>query len=782
MSRPLAVLALALGAGCAAGDALDARLTPVLLALAAALLLAACTRLSPAWSGRALLAAALAVGAALAAAAQREFAAGGLLAVAEAQERAPWRVEGVALDDGLAEADRLRLWVDVERVSGPGAPRVARGRARLDVGGAGPFPEVRAGDRVELWASLHPPRHFRNPGVWDARAHARRRGVQAHGWCKSARLLRVARPASLGARGLAARARARVRTRLLAHVPPGVERALVLAMVLGERESLDDETDERFRAAGTYHVLALSGAQVALVAGLLWLVARGLSLPPAIGAAGVALAFSAYALFVGGDVPVVRAAVMAAALACGRALELEADLLNLLGAAALALLAVSPGAVFDAGFQLSFVATAAVIALGPPLARRLPRLPLRAELALASSLAAQVGLLPHLAVVFHRLAPAAPLFNLAAVPLSGAVLLAGLSVPLLSLLGPAAGDLAGGVAWALAHALKRSADPLAAAPWWLDLRVATPSATALVAYAGGVLGLLRGARVARSALLAACGLLGVLLGPAPWPADGRLHLVALDVGQGDALVLRSPRGRALVVDAGGLPGRLDVGEAVVASYLWSQGLTRVDALVVSHAHPDHAGGAPFLARALRPAVVLEGPAARGDPGWDDLDAGLRRARVARRGLWAGQRIDWDGVRLEVLGPAAPVRPPRRVKNDDSLVLRLRYGATTLLLPGDVEAAGERTLRQAADVLKLAHHGSRTSSSAEFLAAARARAGLVSAGAANRYGHPHPEVLARCARAGVELLRTDLEGAVAVATDGHGLWAWSADRPWERRLR
>jgi competence protein ComEC len=337
------------------------------------------------------------------------------------------------------------------------------------------------------------------------------------------------------------------------------------------------------------------------------------------------------------------------------------------------------------------------------------------------------------------------------------------------------------VAWIAAHALRRSADLVTAVPA-LDVRVPTPSVTTLALYAGGLAGLLRGRRRRVSAALLGLGTLGLIVGPGPRPADGRLHLTALDVGQGEALVVTSPRGRTLLVDAGGLAGRrFDVGEAVVAAYLWSQGVRRVDALGVSHAHPDHVGGVAFVVRALGVGEVWEGPAARADPGWRALDAELRAAGVTRRALAAGARLSWDGVEIEVVGPPAPSSPPWRVKNDDSLVLRLRFGGVRLLLTGDIEAAGEARLAGRVEVLKVPHHGSRTSSTPAFLGATGARAALLSAGAGNVYGHPHPEVVARYARAGTRLLRTDREGAVSLASDGRRLWTRSVADPSERQV-
>ena len=271
--------------------------------------------------------------------------------------------------------------------------------------------------------------------------------------------------------------------------------------------------------------------------------------------------------------------------------------------------------------------------------------------------------------------------------------------------------------------------------------------------------------------MTALGLAALLFAARPAPADGRLSLTALDVGQGDCLAVRSPRGRLWMVDAGGsFDARFDIGEAVVGPYLWSEGWRRIETLVLTHAHPDHVGGAPFLLRAFDLRGTWEGPAPRHDRGYAELDAALRAGGAARRTVARGVREDWDGVAVEVAGPRPPRRPPWTTRNDDSVVLTLRWGKVTFLLTGDIEAAGEDALGGvAAQVLKVPHHGSRSSSSPRFLAAVSPRVALVSVGHANRFGHPHPAVVDRYARAGVWLLRTDEDGTTTVSTDGERIF-------------
>ena len=442
----------------------------------------------------------------------------------------------------------------------------------------------------------------------------------------------------------------------------GTERGLVRAMVLGDRSEVDETTAEAFRASGTYHVLALSGAQVALLAGLVVGGLRWFRASPWTQAAVTATAIGLYALLVGGDVPVVRAALMASAVLAGRALELDADPANLLGLAALVLLADRPAAAADVGFQLSFGATLGILALAGPLTRGVPRLPLRLDLAVAASVAAQCALAPILAGWFHRLAPAAVLLNIAAVPLSGAVLLAGLAVLLVAPLGPGPAQVAGDVAWIAARALRLSGDLGPLGPW-LDVRVAAPTLLAVALHVAGLGLLYRGRRRAGLGLLLACHL-ALVAGRLSRPADGRLHLAVIDVGQGDSLLLRSPSGRSLLVDAGGSRDpRFDPGETRVAPELWRQGVHRLDALVVTHAHPDHVGGAPFLLRAFRVAQLWEGPAplARSRLAPRGRRAERRRGRPRDGGRGHGPGLGWGpdlGARAAAAPPAAPARAER----------------------------------------------------------------------------------------------------------------------------
>jgi competence protein ComEC len=773
--RPLLALAAAFAFGCVLTDG-EAGVGEV-----AALLVLAAVSLGLALAARedrsaavALGAAALALGSGAAGAEVLRQARAPLRRLVEREGgEATVRLVGGVRGDAVERYGRIELVLDVDAVERGARSEPVRGRVRLEIGGATPLARLLDTQRVAVWARVRAA----------SGAAARRDGVDAYAYCKSARLVDALPPAG-GApvREAASRLRERIRRLLTRHVLAGTERGLVLAMVTGDRSEIDEATAEAFRASGTYHVLALSGAQVALVAGLLVGALRFLLVRPWLQAAATMAAVSFYAVLVGGDVPVVRAALMAGVVLAGRALELDADAANALGLAALMLLVDRPSAVGDVGLQLSFAATLGILMLTGALARGIPRLPLRADVGVAASVAAQLVLSPILAARFHRLSPAAVVLNLAAVPLSSAVLLSGGSVILASPLGDGVAGLAGDVAWCAAHVLRLSGDLGPLGPW-LDRRIPGPSVGLVLLHVGGLALLARHRRAAGVAALVA-GPLVLAFAPTRPDADGRLRLTVIDVGQGDGLLLRSPSGRTLLVDAGGSRDpRFDPGERRVAPELWARSIRRVDALVVTHAHPDHVGGAPYVMRAFRVEEVWDGPAPLADPSWQEVQRRLDARPTARRTLAAGMGLDWDGVALRVLGPLRPRRPPPRIRNEDSIVLEVRFGEVVFLLTGDVTGEAEDALAlPRAAVLKVPHHGSRTSSRPRLVAAVSPRLALVSAGAHNPFGHPHPETIARYARAGALVLRTDRDGTLRVATDGVRVWARTEAEGEERLIR
>jgi len=655
------------------------------------------------------------------------------------------RVEGRLATAPLRWAiDRSRLLLDVERVDG-----VARtGLVSLAV--YGPAPPLVEGQRVAVEARLDRPLAFRNPGGFDAAARLAREGIHVTGSGNAARLVPLDTPAA----PWPARVRAAALDAMTQRLPP-VSAALLGGLLLGERTELPAEVHEAFRRAGVYHVLAVSGFNVALLAGAVWTVLRAAGGTRRTAAVAAMLAVLAFAAVVGPEPSVLRATIMALLVLAAMVLEREASVTNSLALAALVILAARPSDLLDPGFQLSFAATAGIVAA--PLPRGL------VSAAVGVSVAAQLAVLPITLAHFNQLSTIGVLANLAVVPLAAAATILGLIALATSPLGDWLAGAAFGAVWPILLAL-RGAVALAAAVPGAVVHLPAPGAPAIACYAGCLVLALAAWHLRarpRASWIAAGGAgallvsaVGIWAWPMLAPASGTLRVTVLDVGQGDSIVIEAPDGRAMVVDAGtGGPWRLDVGERVVAPFLWSRGVLRLAGTVTTHADIDHAGGMPAVQKLL---PVRET--------WD--------ARTPRPfgGAW--------------LTPMVAATASPRV-NDHAIVLRVELGLVSVLLASDIEAPAERALLQAgvslaATVLKVAHHGAATSTTPAFLAAVRPAVAVISVGARNVYGHPDAGTLARVTAAGATVYRTDRDGAVVLETDGRALTVtrW-ADRRVER---
>jgi len=661
------------------------------------------------------------------------------------------RVEGrLAAEPTRLAPDRTRLLLDVERVDG-----VARS-GRVPVAAYGPgLPPLAPGQRIALRARLHRAGGFRNPGGFDHGAWLAREGLLVTASARAGEVV----PGDAPSPPWPVRARRAAREAIARCLPP-VSAAVLAGLLLGDRSGLPPEIDDGFRRAGVYHVLAVSGFNVALVAGsvfALLALARAGRRGAAIGALAAVLAFAA---IVGGEPSVLRAVVMAAAVLGALLVDREASVLNGLALAALVILAARPGDLADPGFQLSFAATGGIV-LAP-----LPRRPVLG--AIGVSVAAQLAVLPIALAHFNQLTAIGPLANLAAVPLAGGATLVGLAAVAVSAASGFAADVLLHAAWPLVLGLRAVVAAAAAVPWAL-VHLPAPHWTAIVTYvAAAGLGLAawqhRQAAPARArACGAAAGLLAavavaIALWPLARPPDGRLRVAVLDVGQGDAIVVETPQGEAVLVDAGpGGPMRLDAGERVVAPYLWNRGIRRLAAAITTHGDADHAGGMGAIRRHF--AVARD---------WDP-------GSMPQAPQWIGGAV---------LRPLAGGHPAAR-RNEAALVLRLDHGLASFVLASDAGAEAERRLLAtgaplAATVLKVGHHGARGASTSAFLSRVQPALAVVSVGARNGYGHPAPEALARLHAAGAHTLRTDRDGAVIFETDGRTLTVtrW-ADRTVER---
>ncbi|MFI5177070.1 MAG: ComEC/Rec2 family competence protein [Vicinamibacterales bacterium] len=800
---------LALIAGVAAGVVWPVR---SLDAVALGLALASLALLSrPGPLRRALLAGCLVAGAAADGAAARGRALSVPLADWLAIEAPRGRLdEPVALSGTLAEDAGVsdvgvRLVIDVERVELSGRSLDLRGRVQATVAGESSASQQtawRAGRRVRAPVLLRTLDVWRNPGSPSETWQRLRRPFDAAGSIKSGALVLVARGPWW--REAEASVRAHVRDASERFIRPrnAQSAAIVTAILIGDRAGLDPAVQRRLQAAGTYHVIAISGGNVALVTALCFVAVRLVARSARAPAVVTILAVLAYGAILSDD-PSIRRAVAGATLYFTLSLAgLVPRAVNLLAVVAMAIAVVDPLVVIDVGAWLSFGATLGIVVWAGRIARVLragvpPAGAPRARAAVAylwsaaaglfaATISAEIALLPISAGVFSRVSVAGLALNFVAIPAMSVVQIAGFVMAALAGWWPWAAAQAGTVGDEAARALVSSTGLLDVLPW-LSWRVPPVSLGwtavyyAACACAGWPGAIRRGRVLAGGAALVAA----VVIGTAPavsvnQPIDGRLRFTMLDVGQGDALVVQFPTGQSLIVDEGGIGGGFDIGARVVTPALWALGVRRLDWLAFTHPDLDHIGGAASVTDDLHPREIWEGVPVPRNLARAHLSAVARG--IAWRQLQAGDRLQLGHVVIDVLHPPRPDWERQRTRNEDSLVMQLRFDDVSLMLTGDVGAEFESRFEREPDaaplaVLKVAHHGSRSSTAARFVDALRPQVALVSAGRGNLFGHPAPEVVARLAALGALVFRTDLDGAITVETDGHVLdiRTWSGKR-------
>ncbi|MGH9466722.1 MAG: ComEC/Rec2 family competence protein [Terriglobales bacterium] len=607
--------------------------------------------------------------------------------------------------------------------------------------------------------------------------------------------------------------------------------ALLRGMLLGDVARLDETTRTNFQVDGVYHLLVVAGLHIGVLAFLLLWVLRRLRCPPTT-AWGVTLALLAgYAWVIAGRTPTLRVLLMLTLYCGARWWYRERQALNAVGGAALILLLWRPLDLYQAGFQMSFGAALLLAgvalplllasshrwrqvagrladrgrdeALEPALARWRARVRATAERlarvwhplgwrvwpgvlqagayvwdVVLISLVLQVGLAAFNTVYFHRASPWAVVANVVLVPLASVLIPLGWAAVVAGGMGTA---VMAGAGWLLRGAAQAMLWFAARAAHWpgANWRAPSPPGWFLIVVGLGATAWLVscGERQrwgwkragAASAVMAA---LAVVLAAAPFSPrlPPGLSATILDVGQGDSIFVSFPDGRTMLVDGGPRSARWDTGQQIAAPFLWSLGLHRLGAVLLTHAHNDHLGGLGTVVRNFHPREVW---VTRTLPDDAPTEAFLREVEASHallRRLAAGDAFRVGASRVAVLLPAPDYRAAAAPSNDDSMVVRVSYDGEAMLLEGDAEAVGERWLvahdtSLASALLKVGHHGSKTSSIPAFLQAVRPQAAVISVGAGNSYGQPSAAVMADLRRAGARVFRTDRDGAVQCRLEG-----------------
>ncbi len=678
-------------------------------------------------------------------------------------------------------------------------------------------PELHAGDEIAVLTEAKRPQVFMDEGAFDRRAYLEQQDIHLVATLRAPQLIeRVSSPhPTAGTRLAGVRRQLRDEVDGLFAGKPQVA-GVLRAMLLGDRSFVDRTESTNFQKTGVFHVLVIAGLHVGALAFALYWICRKLRFTPVWRAVFTLTLLFSYVAVVEQRAPVLRATLMAAIVVLGGFFFRRLDLLNSTGLAAPWLektvqpyvralrgwREVTRNAAHEpraAQFRIDLRSVARWI--GSRVPQQLSKtaedslagglsLTLRVWELLAITLALQFGMLPLMARDFHRITLSGPLVNLAAVPLTGVVVPLGF-LALATGLGwqPLGKILAVPLAWLtelLLHIVQwfahfpRGSYRIPGPPWWL-----------IVAFFGVAVLLAAmtrskqspGHKLRRSlyAAWATCALaVAVFPFGSRW-SKGKLEVTILDVGQGDSLFVVSPGGKILLIDGGGafggFPGHeeqqgVDPGEEAVSPYLWWRGFQKLDVVALTHAHQDHLGGLTAVFENFRVGKLWIGREVS-TAALTQLEDLAREKKIPIEHEVRGKKFSWDGAEGEFLWPeSSRGETALSAKNDDSLVLRLRYGNQSLLLAGDAEKESERAIlaendanELRADVLKIGHHGSKNSTMPEFLSAVQPRIGIISSGEGNPYGHPSPELLERLEKAGVRIYRTDFDGAVHVLTDG-----------------
>ncbi len=727
-------------------------------------------------------------------------------------------IEGSVYPETEHEPYGDRIYVAVERAAGPSGTMLASsGNVRVAVLGGGDF---KLGDEISLSARIHFPRNYGNPGEFDYAALMAREAIDAtmtapNKSLGSARFRIIGHRSSFPA-GQIESIRAHIGEffdRNLAYP----ENAEMRALVIGDQGEIGEPLRQTFARTGMAHLLVISGLHLSIVAAAMFAVARlAMMLFPGLANRGYAnkvaalaamLAVCAYASIAGHHVSTVRALVMVLAYMLAVAIDRSREAIASLALAAIVICVALPGSTADIGFQLSFASVIAIVLgmrrVAAWFARRKRLGMLRGEPSLPRWRFLEGGI-GYLAVSFWAMVGTAPLtayhFNQFAIVglVANAVV-----VPIMAFGATISGLIAAAVSFfsesAARPILLFSADALGTGNWlaasFVDwplawFRIFTPTMLELaIAYGLLIIWLLAPLAAAPTAprsrdevpddkanepklgwrargIIALAFVLVVDAGC--WTYDRffnpDLRVTFLSVGEGDGAVIRFPGSRVMVIDGGGSYGGFDAGERIVAAYLWSQKIMRVDYIALSHPDLDHFGGLDFIAMNFAPRAFWTTGVTSLDVSYGRFMGDLERARIPIVQVGETAPVaSIGGVAISSLNGNAGTA---KSHNNSSMVLRFSFGRTSVLFTGDIESAGERAMladrrNLHATILKVPHHGSATSSTAAFIASVHPEAAVISDGYLNNFHFPAPAVVERYLEAGVDLMRTDLDGAVIV---------------------
>ncbi len=672
---------------------------------------------------------------------------------------------------------KISYVIRTAEVVSEGRSRAIKGKVLLSVLNS---PESRIygyGREISIKGQLSEPKSKRNPGGFDYRRFLYQSGISATIYSSGDNI-------QIGAytgRNILVSAGFGIRAAIVEVIEKSLPReqaGLLLGMLIGYTEGLSDEVKACFSDAGLSHIMAVSGMNVAFIVFPLAFLFKKMRLGERISNSIIIFVLVLFVFVTGFSPSVVRAVIMGIALLAGGILRRETDVYTSIAFSAVLLLALNPYTLFDIGFQLSFAATLSLVMFykrlkGLLTVRYLPG-PVREILAV--TLAAQIGVLPITAYYFNKVSLVSMVSNIVVVPLVEAVTIVGFIMAGAGQFSIYLSQLAGYVNCSLLSFILFVSRVSAGTPFAI-LKVTTPPILLVLLYYAAFLGLFWKEKIVlvkgyKKMAAAAAALVAIVL--AVWLfAPKGLEVVFLDVGQGDSAVVRTNQGKVLLIDGGGFKTKdssaPNTGELVVLPFLMDFGVGRLDGVVATHGDDDHILGLYAVLKQMEVGSLIL-PRVEGEDGFGRMRELAQSKGVPINFCSAGDRLKLDSETFfSVLHPGAGYKEFAAPLNNSSIVLKLSYGDTRILFTGDIEKEAERELLSqpvdiSADVLKVAHHGSKTSSTPELLERVKPKAAVISVGK-NNFGHPSEEVLQRLKAAGTAVFRTDEKGAVLLRSDG-----------------